>query len=120
MFISHSEAVNVEFANPVDEKEARAALKKAPGVIVIDHRADEGYVTPIEAAGEDAVYVSRIRKDPTDQERTVVLVRVGQSAQGRGAQRRADRRGADQGLSEMTESLGGKRLSAIPSGRMAQ
>ena len=67
VFISHSEAVNVEFANPVDEKEARSLLKKAPGVIVIDHRADEGYVTPIEAAGEDAVYVSRIRKDPTIQ-----------------------------------------------------
>ena len=40
-------------------------MKKAPGVIVVDHRADEGYVTPVEAAGEDAVYVSRIRKDPT-------------------------------------------------------
>jgi aspartate-semialdehyde dehydrogenase len=67
VFISHSEAVNVEFANPVDENEARSLLKKAPGVIVIDHRANEGYVTPIEAAGEDAVYVSRIRKDPTIQ-----------------------------------------------------
>lgn len=67
VFISHSEAVNVEFANPVDENEARAVLKKAPGVTVIDHRANEGYVTPIEAAGEDAVYVSRIRKDPTIQ-----------------------------------------------------
>ena len=65
VFVSHSEAVNIEFENPVDEDEAREALKKAPGVIVVDHRANEGYVTPIEATGEDAVYVSRIRHDPT-------------------------------------------------------
>ncbi len=65
VFISHAEAVNVEFENPVDVVEARSLLKKAPGVIVIDHRTDEGYVTPLETAGEDAVYVSRIRKDPT-------------------------------------------------------
>ncbi len=65
VFISHAEAVNVEFERPLDENQARTALKKAPGVIVVDHRADEGYVTPAEAAGEDAVYVSRIRKDPT-------------------------------------------------------
>ena len=65
VFIGHAEAVNVEFENPVGEREARAALRRAPGVAVIDHRADEGYVTPVECAGEDAVYVSRIRKDPT-------------------------------------------------------
>ncbi len=65
VFVGHGEAVNVEFENPVDETEARNLLKKAPGVVVVDHRANEGYVTPLEAAGEDAVYVSRIRKDPT-------------------------------------------------------
>jgi aspartate-semialdehyde dehydrogenase len=65
VFISHAEAVNVEFARPLSDNEARAALKKAPGVTVVDHRADEGYVTPAEAAGEDAVFVSRIRRDPT-------------------------------------------------------
>jgi aspartate-semialdehyde dehydrogenase len=65
VFIGHAEAVNVEFERPISEGEARTALKNAPGVIVIDHRADEGYVTPQESAGEDAVYVSRIRKDPT-------------------------------------------------------
>ena len=65
VFIGHGEAVNVEFEKPVSEAQARAALSKAPGVIVVDHRANEGYVTPIEAAGEDAVYVSRIRKDPS-------------------------------------------------------
>ena len=65
VFIGHAEAVNVEFARPISEDRARAALQDAPGIIVLDHRADEGYVTPAEAAGEDAVYVSRIRRDPT-------------------------------------------------------
>jgi aspartate-semialdehyde dehydrogenase len=65
VFIGHSEAVNVEFEYPVSVEEARRALRKAPGVSVVDHQADEGYVTPIECAGEDAVYVSRLRKDPT-------------------------------------------------------
>jgi aspartate-semialdehyde dehydrogenase len=65
VFIGHAEAVNVEFERPISEKRARAALQDAPGVVVLDQRADEGYVTPAEAAGEDAVYVSRIRRDPT-------------------------------------------------------
>ena len=65
VFIGHSEAVFIECANPIDEDAAREALREAEGVVVIDHRANEGYVTPKESAGEDAVYVSRIRKDPT-------------------------------------------------------
>ena len=65
VFIGHGEAVNVEFERPLGEERARAALREAPGVTVVDHRADEGYVTPAEAAGEDPVYVSRIRRDPT-------------------------------------------------------
>jgi aspartate-semialdehyde dehydrogenase len=65
VFIGHAEAVNLEFAKPVSVEQARAALKKAPGVTVIDYRQDEGYVTPQECAGEDPVYVSRIREDPT-------------------------------------------------------
>ncbi len=65
VFIGHAEAVNIEFAKPISDDEAREALKNAPGIIVVDHRADEGYVTPAECAGEDAVYVSRIRSDPT-------------------------------------------------------
>jgi aspartate-semialdehyde dehydrogenase len=65
VFIGHAEALNVEFENPIDESTALAALRQAPGVSVVDHRADEGYVTQVECAGEDAVYVSRIRKDPT-------------------------------------------------------
>jgi aspartate-semialdehyde dehydrogenase len=65
VFIGHAEAVNVEFERPITVEEARAALKAAPGVSVVDRRVDEGYVTPQESAGEDAVFVSRIRLDPT-------------------------------------------------------
>ena len=65
VFIGHAEALNVEFDNPIDESAALAALRQASGVSVVDHRADEGYVTQVECAGEDAVYVSRIRKDST-------------------------------------------------------
>ena len=65
VFIGHAEAINVEFERPITEEEARAALRAAPGISVVDHRADEGYVTPQESAGEDPVFVSRIRKDPT-------------------------------------------------------
>ena len=65
VFIGHSEAVNVEFHGPVSVAEARAALRDAPGVVVQDTRDDGGYTTPIDSVGEDAVYVSRLRKDPT-------------------------------------------------------
>ena len=65
VFIGHSEAVNVEFHQPVTVAEARAALRDAPSVVVQDSRDDGGYVTPIDSVGEDATYVSRIRKDPT-------------------------------------------------------
>ena len=64
-FVGHAEAINVEFDAPVSEDAARYALANAPGIVVVDHRADEGYVTPVECAGEDPVYVSRIRTDPT-------------------------------------------------------
>lgn len=65
VFVSHAESINIQFSGDVSAKAARAALRDAPGVVLVDHRADEGYVTPKEAAGEDAVYVSRIREDPT-------------------------------------------------------
>ena len=65
VFVSHAEAVNIEFERPLSADEARSILKSAPGVAVIDHRVDEGYVTQVEAAGEDKVYVSRIREDHT-------------------------------------------------------
>jgi aspartate-semialdehyde dehydrogenase len=65
VFIGHAEAINVEFERPVTAAEARAVLRDAPGVTVMDTREDGGYITPAECAGEDAVFVSRIRKDPT-------------------------------------------------------
>lgn len=65
VFIAHSEAVNVEFENPISADQAKSILKKAPGVIVTDHLSADGYVTPVEVAGEDATYVSRIREDIT-------------------------------------------------------
>ena len=65
VFISHSEAVNVEFENPISADEAREILREAPGCLVIDRREPGGYITPHEAAGEDATYISRIREDPT-------------------------------------------------------
>ncbi len=65
VFVSHSEVVNVEFENPITVEEAREILRKAPGCIVIDKREPGGYVTPYEAAGEDATFISRIREDAT-------------------------------------------------------
>ncbi len=64
-FIGHGEAINVEFHTPISETEARAALRKAPGIEVFDDRRDGGYATPVDCAGEDATFVSRLRKDPT-------------------------------------------------------
>ncbi|UEM04583.1 aspartate-semialdehyde dehydrogenase [Skermanella rosea] len=63
VFIGHAEAVNVEFERPITAEEATEALREAPGITVIDHRADEGFVTPVECAGDDPVFVSRIRED---------------------------------------------------------
>jgi aspartate-semialdehyde dehydrogenase len=65
VFIGHAEAVNIECERAITAEAARVALKGAPGISVVDHRVDEGYVTPQECAGEDQVFVSRIRKDPT-------------------------------------------------------
>ena len=65
VFVGHAEAVTIEFERSITAERARAILREAPGVLVVDKREDGGYVTPIESAGEDATYVSRIRKDPT-------------------------------------------------------
>ena len=65
VFVGHSEAVNIEFENPITADEAREVLRNAPGCLVIDKREAGGYATPFEAAGEDATYVSRIREDAT-------------------------------------------------------
>jgi aspartate-semialdehyde dehydrogenase len=65
VFVGHSEAVNVEFENPITPEEAREILREAPGCLVIDKHEPGGYITPIEATGEDATYISRIREDAT-------------------------------------------------------
>ncbi len=65
VFVGHSEAVTIEFENPISPEEARAILRDAPGVVVVDKREPGGYVTPVEAAGEFGTYVSRIREDAT-------------------------------------------------------
>src|SRR3954468_20372234 len=65
VFVGHSEAVNIEFENPITADEARNVLRNAPGCLVIDKHEPGGYVTPYEAAGEDATYISRIREDAT-------------------------------------------------------
>ncbi len=65
VFIGHSEAVNIEFEEPLSADEAREILRGAPGCLVVDKPEPGGYVTPYESAGEDATYISRIREDPT-------------------------------------------------------
>ncbi len=64
-FIGHAEYVNIETERPISNTTAQTVLENAPGVVVVGHRADQGYVTPVEAVGEDAVYVSRLRTDST-------------------------------------------------------
>lgn len=65
VFVSHSEAVNIEFENPISADEARSILREAPGCLVVDKHEPGGYVTPYEATGEDATFISRIREDIT-------------------------------------------------------
>lgn len=63
VFIGHAEAVTIEFTSPISAYEARMALQKASGIAVIDRRNEDGFATPVECVGEDAVFVSRIRED---------------------------------------------------------
>ena len=63
VFIGHSESVNIEFDSPLSENKATELLSNFKNISVVDHRKNEGYVTPVEAAGEDKVYISRIRQD---------------------------------------------------------
>lgn len=65
VFVGHSEAINIEFEDELDEDEAHAILSQAPGLVVVDNRKDGGYITPVECVGEFATYISRIRTDPT-------------------------------------------------------
>ncbi|AXI44871.1 aspartate-semialdehyde dehydrogenase [Sulfitobacter sp. SK012] len=65
VFVGHSEAINIEFEDHLDENEARDILREAPGIMVIDKREDGGYVTPVECVGDFATFISRIRQDST-------------------------------------------------------
>src|ERR671910_1700951 len=65
VFIGHSEAVNIEFEKPITADEARDILRDAPGCQVLDKREDGGYITPLDSAGEDSTFISRIREDST-------------------------------------------------------
>ena len=65
VFVGHSEAINIEFEDFLDEDEAREILREAPGVMVVDKREAGGYITPVECVGDFATYISRIRQDPT-------------------------------------------------------
>jgi len=65
VFVGHSEAINIEFEEFLDEDEARDILRTAPGILVVDKREDGGYVTPVECVGDYATFISRIRQDVT-------------------------------------------------------
>ncbi|MEM9642136.1 MAG: aspartate-semialdehyde dehydrogenase [Pseudomonadota bacterium] len=65
VFVGHSEAVNVETEDFLDEEEARELLRNAPGLMVVDKREDAGYMTPVECVGDFATYISRLRQDST-------------------------------------------------------
>jgi aspartate-semialdehyde dehydrogenase len=65
VFVGHSEAVNIEYDREMSAAKAKSILREAPGIMLVDKREDGGYTTPIEAAGDDATYVSRVREDPT-------------------------------------------------------
>jgi aspartate-semialdehyde dehydrogenase len=65
VFVGHSESINIEFENEISAEDAKRILREAPGIMLIDKHEDGGYITPIEAAGDDATYISRIREDPT-------------------------------------------------------
>jgi len=65
VFVGHSEAINIEFEDVLDEEEARDILREAPGIMVIDKRENGGYATPVECVGDFATFISRIRQDST-------------------------------------------------------
>ena len=65
VFVGHSESINIEFEDFLDEDEARDILREAPGILVVDKREPGGYTTPVECVGDFATFVSRIRQDVT-------------------------------------------------------
>lgn len=65
VFVGHAESINLEFENEISAKQAQDILREAPGIMLVDKREDEGYVTPVECVGDSATYISRVRDDPT-------------------------------------------------------
>ena len=65
VFVGHAVAAHVEFENEISAKLARDTLRESPGIMLIDNREDDGFITPVESVGEFAVFVSRVREDPT-------------------------------------------------------
>jgi aspartate-semialdehyde dehydrogenase len=65
VFVGHSEAINIEFEDEISAEQAKAILREAPGIMLVDKHEDGGYVTPIECVGEYATFISRVREDPT-------------------------------------------------------
>ena len=65
VFVGHSEAINIEFEDFLDEDEARDILRESPGILVVDKRESGGYTTPVECVGDYATFISRIRQDST-------------------------------------------------------
>ena len=65
VFVGHSEAINIEFENEITAEQAKDILREAPGIMLIDKHEDGGYITPVEAAGDYATYISRVREDST-------------------------------------------------------
>ncbi|QJB68323.1 aspartate-semialdehyde dehydrogenase [Parasphingorhabdus halotolerans] len=65
VFVGHSESINIEFEKELSAKDAQKILRDAPGIMLVDKREDEGYVTPVECVGDGATYISRVREDPT-------------------------------------------------------
>ena len=90
VFVGHSEAINIEFEDFLDEDEARDILRESPGVMVIDKREDGGYVSPVECVGDFATFISRIRQDSTIDNGLNLWCVSDNSAQGRGSERGSD------------------------------
>ena len=65
VFVGHSESINIEFEKELSASDAQKILRDAPGIMLIDKREDEGYVTPVECVGDGATFISRVREDPT-------------------------------------------------------
>ena len=66
VLVSHAESVNIQFEKPYTLEKVKSALENAEGCEVIDQRENGGYITPLEAAGKNETYISRIREDKTN------------------------------------------------------